>query len=168
MSDTPKTTCYHSELARRGTVNVIVETDVIPSKFAGKPPYVVIKLDGFSRRYDTENDACAQSFVGLKGCEVTLTATGSRETAAIVINGSAMAPQQSTQPQAHRAAPQSPRQAPAQHDPVPSHPPVGNENPIGKCKRELNKVANGYLFLPRRRGIRAVGMGQITPRKAHD
>ena len=154
--EAPKTTLYHSELSKRGQVSVLVETDVLNSKYAGKPPYVMLKLDGFSRRYDTENDACAQSLTGLKGREVLLTAFGGRETATIAVGagGNAPLPQQLPQAQ-HAPVPQQPPQAsqtvtmPARQAPqqAPQQAPSArSENPVALCKRELNKLANGYLF----------------------
>jgi len=151
--EAPKTTLYHSELSKRGQVAVLVETDVLNSKYAGKPPYVMLKLDGYSRRYDTENDACAQALTGLKGREVSLTALGGRETATIAVApvGNAPLPQQLPQAQ-HAPVPQQVGQTVtiAAQRTVPQQAPVArtvaSENPVAHCKRELNKLANGYLF----------------------
>ena len=41
------TTCYHSELARLSPVRVKVCSDVMKSKYKGKPDYVTLEVSSF-------------------------------------------------------------------------------------------------------------------------
>ncbi len=78
-----KKTLYHSELVKCGAVEVEVKTDVLKSKYDGKPDYVAIILDGEERLYNCENEACATFFDDLKGIKLTIQASGGREDALI-------------------------------------------------------------------------------------
>lgn len=84
--DQKKKTLYHSELSRMGKVSVRVMSDVMKSKFEGKPPYVFLEIDGTERVYSTENDQCAEALAGLRDKLVTLQARSSRETATIEVS----------------------------------------------------------------------------------
>lgn len=142
MPDAPKTTLYHSELARRGQVVVTIETDLLKSKYANKPDYVMLKMDGHSRRYDTENANCAEALRGLKGRTVTIEATGNRDEAQIVVLGDA-------QPQAHHSPPPAaPRQAPASQPARQAAPPASQASgdPVKHAKQTLNRGCNGYAL----------------------
>jgi hypothetical protein len=146
MSDQPRTTLYHSELVKRGALTVTVETDVLNSKYAQKPPYVMLKVDGFSRRYDTENAACAEALRGLRGKVVEIEAAGSRAEATILVRGASAAPQ--SHPAQSQAQPPARSQQPApsrQQQPAAAGSASGNDaDPVTNAKRTLNRLANGY------------------------
>lgn len=173
----PKITLFHSELVKRGPVVVAVESDVSPSRYPNKPFWVMLKLDGTSRRYDTENQFCAQALTGMRGTNIQIEATGTRDDARIIVHGPGQAPTgypqqppaQQPQQQSYRGGPpaqpqqqypqqpppqQYPQQHPQQQPPYqppqqpqqPPQQPAARENPVAHCKRELNKIANGYLF----------------------
>ena len=84
---------YQSELMTLGPVRVKVKTDVMASKFKGKPNYVVLEMDGAERNYTCENEACEAALRGLKGRTIMIEATGSREEAAIKVLGAGQAPE---------------------------------------------------------------------------
>jgi hypothetical protein len=92
MAEAVKKNLYHSELSTLGSLRVKVKTDVMASKFKGKPPYVVLEIDGIDRNYSVENDKCQRALANLKGRTVMLEATGSREEAEITILGAGAAP----------------------------------------------------------------------------
>lgn len=100
MADKPKKTLFHSELVQLGAVKVLVKTDVMKSKFAGKLPYVVLECDGMERNLSLENKACEEAMAGLKGKIVVLEAAGSRDDATITIAGATTTPEE----RAHAAA----------------------------------------------------------------
>lgn len=120
MSDKPKKSCYHSELTRRGEVQVEVMADPIASTFKKGTFFVPLKFDGNERSYQPENDNCLAVFRGRKGQTLSILAEGSRETATIKILGGVAGPAQvpqNIQPtQTVSAAPQA---APVYASPVP-------------------------------------------------
>lgn len=171
----PKKTLYHSELVQRQEyVQVLIKSDVMASKFAGKPPYVIVELDGVERNYSCENDHIADLLRDLKGQTVVILAEGREDDAMITFDESgtvqatpaAPPPQKKTPPPAktppQRSQPPA-RQttAPATQNvansrlatnpPPPAHQPQnGNtqETPADRFKRVktyLNRSANTYL-----------------------
>jgi hypothetical protein len=117
-------TMYHSELRDTfSRVNVFVETDIMKSRYEGKPDYVMMKVGGMSRRYSIENPACAEVFNGQKGMTMDIEAKGKGDDASIevynVTNEGQPEPQQPQQPQPE------PRQShlPPAHRPAPSSQP---------------------------------------------
>lgn len=78
-------TLYQSELVKLGPVTVRVESDILKSKYDGKPDYVVLALNGTERLYNLENHSCGDAFHGRKGQTITIQATGSRDEASISI-----------------------------------------------------------------------------------
>jgi len=159
-----KITLYHSELVRSGQVEAYVETDVLNSKYQGKPPYVMLRINGESRRYDTENPDCADAFRGLKGCNVTFEAWSNREQNSAGINilsqqqGGNQPPRQSNPPPAQDNNPQP--QPPPQNHNTQSQPPdrssyqssSGNaghrasEDTELEAKKQMNRIAKVYAL----------------------
>lgn len=80
-----KKTLWHSELVGLGEIDVVIQSEVTPSKFAGKSPWVAMIVNGRERYYSCENEDCADALRGLKGQKVHLAATGGRDDAAIHI-----------------------------------------------------------------------------------
>ncbi len=76
---------WHSELTKLGQIEVRIKSDVTKSQYKGKPPYVILEIDGTERLYTVENRDCERSLQGLKGRAVMLEASGSREEAEIRI-----------------------------------------------------------------------------------
>ncbi len=76
-------TLYHSELSKLGLITARVLSEVNPSKFQGKPPYVILEIGDEERIYSTENQQCSKALSGLKGRMIELEAKGSREQATI-------------------------------------------------------------------------------------
>jgi hypothetical protein len=80
-----KKTMFHSELSKLGEVEALIKTPVMASKFQGKPPYVILEVEGEERIYNTENEGCEAAFDGLEGHRVVMEARGSRDDATIEI-----------------------------------------------------------------------------------
>lgn len=76
-------TLYQSELSKLGAVAVEVTSDIIKSKYDGKPDFVALKINGVERTYNLENPGCGAAFHGRKGQRITIIATGSREAASV-------------------------------------------------------------------------------------
>lgn len=87
QTDKPKTTLYHSELLKLGEVQVKVIDENKPSKFRGKPPYAVLRMDGVNRNYEFENESCEDFFKGQTGVTMVILAEGSREEATLTYIG---------------------------------------------------------------------------------
>ena len=109
-----------------GPVNVTVKSDVMESKYQGKPPYVVLVIDGAERNYTLDSDACASFFEGQKGNTFALEAVGGKGQEEInYLGDDAPAPQQAPPPSRPASAPrqqQAPppqRQAPAPQQQAP-------------------------------------------------
>ncbi len=99
-------TLFQSELSKLGPVTVEVTSDILKSKFDGKPDFVVIKLNGVERTYNLENPSCGEVFHGRKGQTITIQATGSREAAAVeLVDDGDIAPA----PRAAAPAPRAPQ-----------------------------------------------------------
>ena len=167
-------TLYHSGLVKMGPVQVTVKSEVLPSKFKDKPPYVVLAIGNEDFNYSTENDECAGFFEGQKGATFTLVAEGSRENAILTYVGQAAPeppPEQPAKPPARKAnrppgmaaaanrppaTQQQPAQPPAagnrppaqQEDPAPPRTPKAPETPeekLNRIKRAANRVANTWV-----------------------
>jgi len=119
-----KKTLYHSELVQMGEVQVTVQSDVQQSKYQGKPPYVILKIDRAERLYNCENQACEEFFNGTKGQTFVLQATGTREEAQIEYvrdgePGEPDRPARAPAPQQRRPAPaKAPAARPPQRPPA--------------------------------------------------
>lgn len=92
-------TLYHGELCKMSPVQVTITSDVLESKFPGKPPYVALKIDGEERNYNTENDDCADFFEGQKGRTFTIIAEGRDADASITYVGESAAGQTARDPE---------------------------------------------------------------------
>lgn len=158
-----------------GPVQVTVTTDVLPSKFKGKPPYVGLRIAGEDWSYSTENDECAAFFEGQKGRTFTIVAEGREQQAVLTYVGEAApdpeperepakppAKAKSNRPPAgppagkKTSAPPPAASAPATgtHPPAQTAPPepqrrtVPAETPeqaVLRVKRHANKVANTWV-----------------------
>jgi len=84
-------TLYHSTLKSQGPTRVTVKSDVLKSKYPGKPDYVMLTINGEDFNYSTENATCADFFRGQKGRTFTVQAEGggkgSEDSAVIVYLG---------------------------------------------------------------------------------
>lgn len=135
-------TLYHSELVNMGPTRAIVASNVTPSKFEGKPPWVALDFQNGmpNRLYNIENDACGQAFDGHVGELVSFQAFGSRDTATIQITdaqpaaGGQQPAQQQDQPPAFDQAPPTPQK--------PQHQPQQQSGSASNVDDTLAKVAN--------------------------
>lgn len=109
----PKKTLYHSELANMGPVVATVTEGVKESSKKRGSYYVTLLLEGRTRYYTVENEQCGQAFDGWDGQTVVISATGSRENAAIDIEAA---------DEGAQAAPVAPAAAKQPVRPVPSGP----------------------------------------------
>lgn len=86
-------TLYHSALRQLGPVRVTVKSDVLKSKFKGKPDYCVLEIAGEEWNYSLENPTCGEVFEGQKGNTFTVVAEGGgqgkEDTATVVYVGEA-------------------------------------------------------------------------------
>jgi|DEB0MinimDraft_10_1074344.scaffolds.fasta_scaffold63274_2 hypothetical protein len=142
-------TLYHSELVNIGPARAVVASNVTPSKFDGKPPWVALDFQNGmpNRLYNVENDACGKAFDGHVGELVFFQAFGSRDTATIQITDAQPAagghpPTQPAQP--HAPAP-SQDQPPAFDQAAPQPPQSQAPQPsssAGNVDETLAKVSN--------------------------
>lgn len=142
---------YHSALVKMKAVKVTVKSDVLKSKFKGKPPYVILSIDGEDYSYNTENDECAEFFEGQKGRTFTIIAEG-RDTDAVITYVGESAPDPDSQSDApeegnRRAGNRPPRNASARGNKSSNRPPPAekpaqtakNDPPTQDPPRELAK-----------------------------
>lgn len=78
-------TLYHSELCKLGPVEVTVKSDILKSKYAGKPDYVVLELNGEDRNYGFDTPECSVPFEGQKGSTFVIVAEGSGKDGTAVV-----------------------------------------------------------------------------------
>lgn len=71
-------TLYHSELVKAGQCEIIVDTNVIPSRYQNQPPFIGVIFNGEQRRYNCESKDC-EILGEHKGKIVTLTAWGGKD-----------------------------------------------------------------------------------------
>jgi hypothetical protein len=112
---------YHSALVKLGPVEVTVKSDILHSKFPGKPDYVVLEIDGEDFNYSFDTPECAAPFEGQKGASFTVVAEGSGKdgTATVTYVGEG-----GGTPQRKPAA--RPPARPAARNQPPARPPVQN------------------------------------------
>lgn len=103
-----KKTLYHSELVQMGHVQVTQKNLPQKSRYAGKPDYVALVIDGVERLYNCENETCAAFFnvQGNQGRTMVIEALGTRDDAIIDWI-------RDVAPEATQAAAPQARQAPA-------------------------------------------------------
>lgn len=80
-----KATLYHSEFTRMGDVTIKVKSDVMASKFQGKPNFIYLEINGEERAYNIENERVEGRLLMRKGAELRVRAIGQRETADLEI-----------------------------------------------------------------------------------
>lgn len=80
---------YHGDLVKMSPVEVTVKSDVLESRFKGRPPYVVLEIDGRERNYTLDNEECEEFFSGTKGQTFTIAAEGFKDTASLTYAGKA-------------------------------------------------------------------------------
>jgi len=123
----PTPNLYHSALKKMGPIRVTVQSDVLQSKFPGKPDYVCLRIGTEDFNYSLENPTCGDVFEGQKGNTFTIIADGGgkgkEDTATVTYVGEA-ADDGDTAPAAPApartaAAPARPAAAPARRGPVP-------------------------------------------------
>jgi hypothetical protein len=123
-TDKPKAkTLYHSALVKLGPVMVTVKSDVSKSKFAGKPDYCYLVINGEEFGYSFDSPACQQFFTGQKGRSFMIQAEGRDADAKIIYLGEPGS-QKLAAPVTLPPAAQPPpvNQPPAQHAPPPPPP----------------------------------------------
>lgn len=122
-------TIYHSALRQMGPVTVTIRSDVLKSKFQGKPDYVLLDIAGEERIYNVENADCAEFFRGHKGRTFAILAEGTKEDATIGYVGEAASePEPQEQPPARNTA-KAPAQAPrGKGAPPPAKGPPARQN----------------------------------------
>jgi len=81
--DKPSKTLYHSELVSRGIVELQITGIPTASKFAGKPDFVGVILDGEERLLNLENESIKEFFSGQKGQRFHVKASGGKGNASI-------------------------------------------------------------------------------------
>ena len=135
---------YHSELRKAGPVRVTVEHEAQESTKKKGSWYVTLKIDGRTRYYSPENQACLDFFNGTKGKTFTLVADGGgkgqEDTATIEYVGEGVSeaqPRPTAKPAARPPAargPAAPRRGPAPHNTSvpPGHP---DYKPSGPSQR---------------------------------
>jgi hypothetical protein len=104
---------YHSELVKAGAVRAMFTTGVMPSKYAGKPPFIAFKLEsGEEHTYSIENEGIEATLANLpQNTWLTLHAEGSRDTATITFDEAPTQAQIKTNGKEAKAAPQAPAPA---------------------------------------------------------
>lgn len=78
-------TLYHSELVKLGPVEVTVKSDILKSKYPGKPDYVSLTIGGEDRNYSFDTPECMTPFEGQKGQTFTIIAEGSGKDGTAVV-----------------------------------------------------------------------------------
>jgi hypothetical protein len=149
MADAKKKNLYHSELVQKGPVRVTVKTDVMKSKFAGKPPYIVLAFDGEGERnYSIESDDCQTALANMKGRSIMIEATGSGRdgSAAIKVLGAGAPQGGENQPQPPGAAPEPQKQA---HT-APEQPKAPQAAPAARTDSPAERVLKYKKFIARR------------------
>ena len=154
---------YHSELVNMGPARAVVASNVTPSKFDGKPPWVALDFQNGlpNRLYNVENDVCGQAFDGHVGELVSFQAFGSRDTATIQITDAqpaaggqshtqpaqpnAPAPSQDQPPAFDQAAAQPPPPQPAQ----PSSSAVNVDETLAKVANLMCRALQGARYVDR-------------------
>ena len=154
-------TLFHSELKGMGPVRVTVKRNPQRSKYAGKPDYVVLEIDGQERHYNCENANCAKFFEGMAGRTFTIIAEGGGkddpESATIEYVGESAA---ELEPAEHPRPPKQPLKKPISppvnpdddgRDPeqpsvnIPAKPAEPFETRLQSVKLHSNKIGNLYL-----------------------
>ena len=137
-------TLYHSALVQMGDVQVIIKSEVTPSKYKGKPPFVTLHVENEDRNYNTENAACEAALRGRNGQKLTLRATGSRDDATIqIIDGPAA--HGNTPAQRQQAPPAAQRQQERQSAPPPTSAPASPVDVAGS-QHDAARIANLILI----------------------
>lgn len=83
-------TLWHSQLVQLGPVKITVEKEVVESTKKRGTFYATINLNGESRYYHVENDACGEFFRGRCGKQITIIAEGRDADATITLVGQAI------------------------------------------------------------------------------
>lgn len=161
-------TLYHSELAKAGRVLIKLTSDVTASKFAGKPPFIGMILNGEERNYSIESDACAATLRGRKGQTLLLEASGSGKDGSAAIQlfaapaGATVtanaAPPASSAPPQQQAPPMQPpiaaatnwTQASESQRPPPPNQPAQTAAPASHATDYTEHVIQTRAFLARR------------------
>lgn len=149
-AEKPKKTLFHSELVKAGPVTATIRSNVTPSKFKDKPPYVEMVIGGHARQYNVENDHCAMALDGLTNQVVILSATGTREDARIDVgtregdSAPATAPEATPAQQSTAQPPKAPHK-PASERRGPSQPPAAQQkapSSLMTCVHRAEQIAN--------------------------
>ena len=155
-----KKTVYHSELVKESPVTVEMTSDVLESKFKKGTYYVCFKHEGNEHQLTLENQACEDALRDLKGQFAIITATGSRENAALDVV-MAESPQGHQKPAPRQSAPsaQSGR-APAR---AASTAVADDMAGLARFKRKLMQKCVGLATI--RRAVEAFeqNTGELTP-----
>lgn len=130
-------TLYHSELVRFGPAEVTLKSDILKSKYQGKPDYVVLVFGHEERNYSIEGPNCRAVWEGRKGQTFTVVAEGSGKdgSAAVTYVGSkgGETPQPTPRPPAADSRRPEPPPAPAsppEHQNAANRPPERGVEPL--------------------------------------
>ena len=162
-------TLYHSQLCKLGPVMVTVKSDVSKSKFAGKPDYCYLVINGEEFGYSFDSPACQQFFAGQKGRSFMIQAEGRDADAKITYLGepgsqklaAPATPPPAAAPQPGLPPPniQPPAVPPRQAAPAATPPPAGNPPPPpGATMTNEEALKQTKVFIARRASLLKVAM----------
>lgn len=157
MADAPTKTLYHGALSKLGPTTVkVVEEEKESTKKKGSF-YVTLEIDGVTRYYTSENEACGRAFAGMKGKIITIQAEGGREDGTITIVG---APASQLENNRRAAAPPIPPNAGRGPQPprATTPPEVKPQPPAPEAPAEFDPVHNAKLIIGRNRSLAVLAL----------
>lgn len=113
-------TMYHSELTKLGTFELQVRGGLTPSKFAGKPGFIPVSVNGVERLLVSEGPEYENALMAIGGDVVTAKASGSKHLAKIELVDGFEVPQDPPQRQVQRPPQQPPQRQQAPPRPQPT------------------------------------------------
>jgi len=134
--DKPKTTLYHSELVdltSNGPVQALIKSDVTPSKYKDKQPFVKMFINGRERTYNCENESCEAALADMRDQPVLIEASGSREEAELNVYPDDSGGEPPPARQQQRPAAGRPQERPAAKPATSGRPAA--ERPAGEAQR---------------------------------
>jgi hypothetical protein len=158
----PKKTLYHSELVKESPVTLKIKSDVMPSKYQGKPNYCIVEFNGFERNLSCENVDIEGVLEGCKGRTLVFEAGGGGRDdpdGAYLqfveeLEGESAPPQRAAPP-ARRSAPPAP---PARTAPPATRPPAGNPAPPPAPSSSKDPVMDAKKMAARLVNLRLIAM----------
>ena len=135
----PKKGLYHSEAVQISPIKCTVKSDVLRSKYEGKPDYVILFIDGNERNYAIENPDCAAALKGMKNKNTMLEFTGSRDDASIRVLGAGATQQQP--PIAADPGPEPNEPPDFRNQPQQQRTPAPRQEPLPAAEQEAARMA---------------------------